>query len=146
MQCPHGHGELNVEHHQAIEVDHCPVCNGRWLDHHELDQLEATGAPDPGDRRGMIEYSKRASTLNCPACGKRMTAFNYRANALELDFCDDEHGYWLDGGEEGRVRDLIEERVRDLYRAASAEQSWGEFLGGLRNVGSKMRGRGRGRR
>src|SRR5215208_1378497 len=111
MNCPHGHGELTVEQRHGIEVDHCATCNGRWLDQHELDLLEATSAPDANDRKGMIEYSKRQSDLKCPVCGKRMTAFNYRANPLELDFCDDEHGYWLDAGEDSRVRDLVEQRV-----------------------------------
>jgi Zn-finger nucleic acid-binding protein len=143
MNCPHGHGELIVEHHHGIEVDHCPTCNGRWLDQHELDILESTSAPDPNDRKGMIEYSKRQSELNCPVCGKRMTAFNYRANPLELDFCDDEHGYWLDAGEDARVKDLVEQRVRDLYRASSAEESWGQFVGGLRGIKGKFKGRGR---
>ncbi len=138
MDCPHGHGPLVVEHHHGIEVDHCPACNGRWLDAHELDLLEATSAPDPGDRRGMVDYARRPSELNCPVCGKRMTAFNYRANPLELDTCDDEHGYWLDAGEDGRVRDLIEQRVRDLYRAASAEASWGDFMSGLRGMKGKF--------
>ena len=143
MNCPRGHGELAVEHHHGIEVDHCVTCNGRWLDHHELDQLEATSARDANDRKGMIEYSKRQSELKCPVCDKRMTAFNYRANPLELDFCDDEHGYWLDAGEDGRVKDLIEQRVMDLYRAASAEDSWGQFMGGLRGIKGKIKGRGR---
>ena len=143
MNCPHGHGELIVEHHHGIEVDHCSTCNGRWLDQHELDILEATSAPDPNDRKGMIEYSKRQSDLKCPVCGKRMTAFNYRANPLELDFCDDEHGYWLDAGEDARVKDLVEQRVRDLYRASSAEESWGQFIGGLRGIKGKFKGRGR---
>ena len=143
MDCPHGHGPLAIEHHHGIEVDHCSTCNGRWLDAEELGHLEAVGAPDPGDRRGMIEYARRPSELNCPKCGKRMTAFNYRANPLELDFCDDEHGYWLDAGEEGQVRDLIEQRVRDLYRAASAEESWGQFMSGLRGIKGKFKGRKR---
>ena len=141
MDCPRGHGPLTVEHHQGIEVDHCGVCNGRWLDHHELEILESKAAPDPSDRRGMIEYAKRQSELNCPVCGKRMTSFNYRANPLELDYCDDEHGYWLDAGEDKGVQDMVEQRVRDLYRAASAEESWGQFVDGLRGIGKKFRGR-----
>jgi Zn-finger nucleic acid-binding protein len=131
MDCPRGHGPLTVEHHARIEVDRCPECNGRWLDANELDQLESTAASEDA-RKGMIEYSKRESDINCPRCGKRMTAFNYRANNLELDSCPDEHGYWLDAGETDRVVDLIEQRVRDLNRAASAEASWGGFLQDLR--------------
>ena len=60
-----------------------------------------------------------------------MAAFNYRAYDLEIDTCREEHGFWLDAGEEGRVRDIIDERVRGLKRSASAEVAWGNFLDGL---------------
>jgi Zn-finger nucleic acid-binding protein len=131
-----------VEQHQGIEVDRCPQCNGRWLDHHELDQLEAATAPSEADRRATIEYAKRESELNCPVCGKRMRAFNYRAYNLELDTCEDEHGFWLDAGEEGRVRDIMEERVQGLERSATAEEAWGKFLGkmGNRSVWDNIKG------
>jgi Zn-finger nucleic acid-binding protein len=68
-----------------------------------------------------------------------MIAFNYRAYNLEIDTCKDEHGFWLDSGEDGKVRDIIAERVRGLERAASAEASWRGFLNGVRR---NMRGRG----
>ena len=64
-----------------------------------------------------------------------MAAFNYRAYNLELDACEDGHGFWLDAGEEARVREIIQERVRGLARAASAEVAWGRFLGGLKGGG-----------
>ena len=129
MLCPHCSVELQTEQYQGIEVDRCPSCNGRWLDHDELDELEATVASEE-ERRATIEYSPRTSELACPKCGKRMTAFNYRAYSLELDACE-EHGFWLDAGEEARVRDIIEERVRGLARAASAEAAWTHFLAGM---------------
>ena len=138
MLCPRCKVELQVEHYQGIEVDHCASCNGRWLDHHELDHLEATVASE-AERRATIVYSPRKSGLACPKCGKRMMAFNYRAYNLELDACDD-HGFWLDAGEEARVREVIEERVRGLARASSAEAAWGGFLSRLKG------GRGRFRR
>ena len=135
LKCPRDETELNIEHHKGIEVDHCPTCNGRWLDHHELDQLEALAAPDEDTRRATVEFAKRASELKCPVCEKQMRAFNYRAYNLEIDTCEDEHGFWLDAGEEGRVRDIMEERVRGLARAASAEEAWGKFLGRVGNRG-----------
>ena len=142
LKCPHDDIELIVEHHKGIEVDHCPECNGRWLDHHELDVLEATVAPDEDQRRAKIEYAKRPSELNCPVCGKQMRAFNYRAYDLEIDTCEDEHGFWLDAGEEGHVRDIMEERVRGLERSASAEEAWGKFLGrvGNKSVWDQIKG------
>lgn len=134
LKCPRDETELVQEYHHEIEVDHCPTCNGRWLDHHELDQLESTIAPDEGQRRATIQYAKRPSELKCPVCAEPMRAFNYRAYNLEIDTCHDGHGFWLDAGEEGQVRDIMEERVRGLERSASAEESWGKFLG---HVGNK---------
>ena len=130
LQCPRHGAELIVERMHGIEVDRCGLCNGRWLDHHELDELEATRA-DEDERRGTVRYAERDSDLDCPVCGERMAAFNYRAYDLELDTCREEHGFWLDAGEEGRVRDIIDERVRGLKRSASAEVAWGNFLDGL---------------
>ena len=71
-----------------------------------------------------------------------MRAFNYRAYNLEIDTCEDEHGFWLDAGEEGRVADIMEERVRGLARSASAEEAWGKFLGnmGRRSVWDQIKG------
>ncbi|MGE0060269.1 MAG: zf-TFIIB domain-containing protein [Dehalococcoidia bacterium] len=138
MNCPRDNSVLTIEHHDGIEVDHCGTCNGRWLDPHELDLLEATVPSTEAERRATIQYAKRSSELKCPVCTKEMIAFNYRAYDLEIDTCKDEHGFWLDAGENGRVKDIIEDRIRGLERAASAEASWHGFLKGLRN----MRGRG----
>ena len=120
---------LVTERDYGFEVDRCPECNGRWLDYDELDQLEASTGATEAERRATIEYGERPSDLECPVCGKRN---------LELDECGEGHGYWLDAGEEGRVRDIVNERVRGLERSASAEAAWGRFLGGLK------RGRGGG--
>ena len=140
LKCPRDGSELTAEDYKGVEVDRCAACNGRWLDHHELDQVEATVTSDEDKRRATIEYAKRASELRCPVCDKPMTAFNYRAYDLELDTCEDKHGFWLDGGEEGRVRDIIADRVRGLERAASAEESWGRFVHNLgrRSVWDKI--------
>ena len=142
MKCPRCHADLVVEQeYHGIEVDRCPSCDGRWLDHDELDQMEATIPSTPEERRATIQFAKKKSELNCPKCGKGMTAFNYRAYNLELDTCEDEHGFWLDAGEEARVREIVQERVRGLARAASAEAAWGRFLGGLRGRGGLFRRR-----
>ncbi len=148
MRCPHCQVDLIVEHHRGIEVDHCLSCNGRWLDHHEIETLE-DAAYDDERPKGTRVYALRQGELGCPACGKAMKAFNYRAHNLEIDFCEDEHGFWLDAGEEGRLTDIMEQRIRDLDRSASAEDAWGHFLAGLGKPSflNRIFGRGgRGRR
>src|SRR3989304_1227730 len=121
MQCPRCHADLVVEkEYHGIEVDRCPSCEGRWLDPDELDQLGATGPPTPEGGRAPVKYAERKSELACPKCGKTMTAFNYRAYNLELDACEEGHGWWLDAGEEARVREIIQERGRGPARAPTA--------------------------
>lgn len=132
MLCPRCHVELFPETHQGIEVDHCPSCNGRWFDHHELDHLEDTAFP-AHEVKGTRRYAVRQSELKCPKCQGPMKAFNYRAYNLELDACEAEDGFWLDAGEESRVRDIMEERLRGLERSRSAEQAWGKFMGRLKS-------------
>jgi Zn-finger nucleic acid-binding protein len=141
MNCPRDNTALIPEPQLGIEIDRCPTCNGRWLDSGELDQLEATVPSTEAERRATIEYGEIKSELKCPKCEKQMTQFNYRAYELELDFCPDDHGYWLDSGEDGRVRDIIAERVRDLARSAEAEAGWSSFLGGLKRGKKGLFGR-----
>ena len=131
MQCPRDQTELEVERHREIDVDRCPQCRGGWLDTDELAKLESTVESTDEQRSGMIEYAQRASEMTCPKCSGPMTAFNYRAYNLELDVCDQKHGFWLDSGEAARVREIVEERVQGLERAVKAEAEWGNFLDDL---------------
>lgn len=132
MNCPRDDTPLTREALLGIEIDRCGTCRGQWLDNDELDKLEQTTGATDEERRATITFGERKSELKCPVCGKVMTVFQYRAHAVEIEMCPDEHGYWLDEGEEKRVREIVLERVRDLGRAASAEAGWRGFLGGLR--------------
>ena len=66
----------------------------------------------------------------------------YRAHNLELDACTDEHGFWLDGGEATRVREVMRDRVAGLNRSVSAQEAWqkakegdkGGLMGKFRNM------------
>ena len=75
-----------------------PQCRGGWLDEDELTQLEATVESTDEQRTGMIEYANPTRSWRARSAGT-MTAFNYRAYNLELDVCDQRHGFWLDEGE-----------------------------------------------
>ena len=54
-----------------------------------------------------------------------MTEFNYRANDLAIDACQNGHGFWFDNGEDKRIKLLLEQRVKDLGRSNKAEKLWG---------------------
>jgi Zn-finger nucleic acid-binding protein len=128
MQCPRGHGVLQAKKYEGIVVERCPQCSGRWFDHSELEQLEETEERDDDMRAGTIEWKTREGSLACPKCGAAMKAFDYRLYDLELDACPEQHGYWLDSGEEESVRDAVEDRVKEIEDAREAEVAWGAFL------------------
>ena len=132
MNCPRCNEELRVENYKGIEVDRCPNCQGMWLDYGELDQLEDL-VLDEDEVKGTMMYSTVQGDLHCPKCGEVMQCFRYRAYDLELDFCQQGHGTWLDAGEEKKVLELMEQRIKDLDRKSKAEKEWGNFL---RNLGS----------
>ena len=127
MQCPRCDGELELKQFKGIEVDRCQSCQGMWLDIDELDQLEDT-VLDQDEIKGMMMYRQRSGELSCPRCQSSLQVFNYRAYNLEVDFCEQEHGFWLDAGEERRVLELMAQRIKDLDRASGAEVEWASFL------------------
>ena len=132
MNCPRCKNDLKVEDYRGIEVDRCPQCQGIWLDYGELDQLEDL-VLDEDEIKGTMMYSPLKGGLSCPKCDKPMQRFSYRGYNLELDFCEQGHGMWLDAGEEKRVLEIMEQRIKDLNRKAKAEAEWGDFLRKLRS-------------
>ena len=132
MNCPRCRTELKVEKYRGIEVDKCRSCEGMWLDYTELDQLEDT-VMDDDPLKGSMMFSSMGSELLCPKCEDPMEWFRYRHYNLELDFCKAEHGFWLDKGEDKRVLEIMEQRIKDLKRSATAEVEWAKFLSNIKS-------------
>ena len=131
MDCPRCGSSLKTEKYKGIEVDKCVSCEGMWLDYPELDQLEDT-AMDEDDLKGSMITRQMGSEITCPRCHGAMQQFRYRYNELWLDVCEAEHGFWLDKGEEKRVIELMEQRIKDTKRSTGAEQDWTRLIGRVR--------------
>ena len=132
MDCPRCGAELKLAKHNGIEVDQCRSCEGMWLDYPELDQLEDT-VLDADEQKGSMITRPGESEITCPKCQGPMQQFRYRYDELWLDVCAAEHGFWLDKGEEKRVVEMMEQRIRDLKRSSSAEQDWARLLNRMRS-------------
>ena len=132
MNCPRCSTELRTEMYKGIETDKCPSCEGMWLDYTELDELEDT-VLDDDQVKGTMMFRSEGSDLLCPRCSRHMRWFRYRHYNLELDFCEAEHGFWLDKGEEKRVVEVMDQRIKDFKRSAGAEVEWGRFMSRLKS-------------
>ena len=132
MDCPRCKVPLDITNYKGIEVDRCPQCEGLWLDHPELDDLEDT-VLDQDEIKGTMVYGVRSSDIDCPRCAGPMRTFNYHAYSLPIDECESQHGFWLDKGEEKRVLELMGQRIKDLKRSGGAEEEWGKLLGRMKS-------------
>jgi Zn-finger nucleic acid-binding protein len=128
MLCPRCKLTLVPAMRHKIQVNLCPKCHGMWLEHPELDQLEDE-VFDFGDRwKGTLVFGSSATTDQCPECSALLQRFKYRFYDLEIEFCPNEHGYWLEADEDTRVLELMKREETGLERKLLAEDKWGKAL------------------
>lgn len=114
-----------------MEVEKCSICQGMWFQEKEVDSLEDSIFPEDAWKNSMIT-NVRDSDRKCPTCQAPMKVFKYRFEDLEVDYCINKHGFWLDKGEEERIKEVMKEYADDLDRRQKAEAN-------LKNALTKMR-------
>jgi Zn-finger nucleic acid-binding protein len=131
MKCPKCGVDLLPTIRHKLKINYCQSCKGLWLEHDELEELEDE-VFDFGDRwKGTLVFSSAATTHKCPECSALLQRFRYRFYDLYMEFCPNQHGYWLDDDEDTRVLELMK-TVR--WRAA------GQFRTALHPTASTGRG------
>jgi Zn-finger nucleic acid-binding protein len=126
MKCPNCGDALAAAKRDGIDVEACPTCKGLWLTRAEFGQLEDE-AYDLG-KKGSLVFHPEPSERQCPVCASVLQRFRYRDYELELEFCPQGHGFWLDAGEDQRVLRLMKVEERSLKRKFSAEDEWASHL------------------
>ena len=146
MKCPRCNTDLLLTERHKLKVNHCPSCQGMWLEQVELGELEDE-VFDFGDRwKGSLFISSTPTTDQCPECAAHLQRFQYRFYDLEMEVCPEQHGYWLEADEDSRVLELMKREEVDLQRKLLAEDKWaatlrhmrsGSFFSKLRNMFQK---------
>ncbi len=132
MKCPKCSSELKTKKYKGIEVDYCNSCKGMWLDAEELDELEDK-AFDKDNLKGTLIFQDTIVDHPCPHCGSNLKQFKYRLHDMLLEYCENQHGYWLDEGEEKRILELMKDRKKAMQRKSDAEDDWGKTLQTLKS-------------
>lgn len=128
MECPVCREAMIVLELDEVEIDHCVVCEGIWLDGGELEiLLENSSAKD-----GFLSSFRKDETSGekprkCPICDKKMEKVLYRGRkSIRIDRCRKNDGIWLDQGE---LREILEEasygqsgKVLDLLKEMFANK------------------------
>lgn len=133
MKCPDCDAELVQKKRDRVDMEICPSCQGMWINRQELAQLEDEAFDFGDDEKGSLMLGSETTTRKCPECGKLMKRFQYRLYDLELDFCEEQHGYWLDADEDKRILEIMKKEEKDLGRKVLAEDRFGAHLRYLRS-------------
>lgn len=133
MKCPKCNVDLVPAVRHKVNMGVCPSCKGMWLDAQELDQLENEAFDLGEDEKGTLVYDATPTALKCPECNASLQRFNYHAYALALEFCPNQHGYWLDADEDNRVLELMKKEEKDFNRSVRADMQWSRTLQHLRS-------------
>ncbi len=135
MKCPVCNTDLVPAKRHGVDVEYCPTCKGMWLTAQELDQLENEVFDFGDDEKGTLAFNPEPTTRPCPECSKLLKKFDYRFYDLQMEFCEDGHGYWLDEDEDNRVLELMKEEEKGMVRKYIDENRWGNRLNFFRSGG-----------
>ncbi|HUH93449.1 MAG TPA: zf-TFIIB domain-containing protein [Casimicrobiaceae bacterium] len=133
MKCPKCGSDLVPTVRHKIQVNYCQSCKGMWLESQELGQLEDEVFDFGEHAKGTLVSGVTPTGDKCPECNAYLKKFRYRFYDLEMEFCEHQHGYWLDDDEDTRVLDLMKQEEAQLERKLLAEEKWGTTLKHLRS-------------
>lgn len=125
LACPRDRTPLEEREHEIpglnVKADHCPKCEGVFLDEDELKRL--TGKRNVNQL--ITEYLgvDVGSDLVCPNCGGLMDDehFEGAGEKVAIDVCVTCHGVWLDAGELDALAKLDDKSFDKLSTEKRAE-------------------------
>ncbi|HTX24363.1 MAG TPA: zf-TFIIB domain-containing protein [Steroidobacteraceae bacterium] len=133
MKCPKCHSDLTPTIRYKLEVERCPTCQGMWLRHQELDELEDEVFDFGEHAKGTLVFDSAPTSDPCPECNAPLRSFSYRFYDLQMELCEHEHGYWLSAGEDTRVLEVMKTEEAHLRRKLRAEDRWAAMLKKMRS-------------
>jgi Zn-finger nucleic acid-binding protein len=133
MKCPDCNAELMQKKRDGVDMGVCPTCEGMWLNREELVQLEDEVFDFGDDEKGSLMLGSQPTSRKCPQCEALMKRFQYRLYDLEMDFCEEQHGYWLEADEDKRVLEIMKNEEKNLGRKVLAEDRFAAHLQYLRS-------------
>ena len=128
LKCPKDGSDLTPATRHGVSVNLCAACKGMWVSPQAFDALENTAFDLDEHAKGTLVFSSAPTDAKCPECDAALKRFNYRLFDLELEFCDNQHGYWLDAGEDTRVLELMKKTEAGIDRETTAEDRWARTL------------------
>lgn len=128
MKCPKCNTDLVPMKRHKVDVEFCQTCQGMWLSSQELNQLEDEVFDFGDEEKGTIAFNATPTNLPCPQCAKMLQVFDYRFYDLQMEYCEDGHGYWLDKDDDTRVLELMKDEEDRFERKEITESAVGRHF------------------
>ena len=113
MNCPRDHSPLEKKEINHTSVQTCPRCGGMFLEHGQLNRV---ADPTPGDLEyssvdlDSAQHADDHGPINCPRDNTAMVKVDFNVDSsIILDYCQNCHGFWIDGGELSRINKQVQE-------------------------------------
>ena len=112
MKCPVDGSTLESYQVESVEVEKCPDCQGLWFTKSELHQAEEAEGIDENWLdfdlwSDQDSFKAEKSSRKCPVCNQIMATIMYDDTEVQVDYCMEGHGLWLDHGEFERIIDSL---------------------------------------
>lgn len=132
MQCPKCNDTMEVKKIENVEIDVCSKCTGVWFDQNELRKAKDQTDPDLNwmdfeiwKHEDRFKFSQKP--IQCPKCQIDMVIINYEDSDVEIDYCPQCQGTWLDEGEFNNIIDALNSELANKsipnYVKASLEEA-----------------------
>ena len=102
--CPKCNIAFENKEIKSLTVDVCPTCEGVWFEEDELRQAKDFTDTDLNWLdfeiwKNKDKFKSSESNIKCPDCGLQTVALEYGETDVEIDYCLECKGVWLDKGE-----------------------------------------------
>lgn len=131
MQCPRCQEDLAARTLEAVAIDECRRCEGIWFDKEELRKVKDHTDPDLNWMDFEIWEKSDAfkvadSRTPCPCCAVDMHVLDYDETGVEIEYCGQCSGIWLDKGKLERIIDALEQELLDKPLDDYVKETLGE--------------------
>ncbi len=150
MECPKCQEKLQNRAIKSVKFHECVKCQGTWFDADTLRKLKDQTDPDLKWMdfelwRHPDQVHLTATRIPCPACDVELVAVDYDKTGVDVEFCQQCRGVWLDAGKFEKIIDALtlelETKSSSEYVKESLEEAkeiivgpedmiseWGDFL------------------
>ena len=147
MLCPNDNIEMMQRDLEGVQIDECPRCQGIWFDQGELDAAKDAREPDINWIdielwRQEDRFNLALSERQCPKDHANMVSLKYGEPSVEIEYCLECRGMWLDRDEFRKIVSTLEGELDQLsasdYLVESLKEAR-EIISGEENLTSQWK-------